>query len=353
MDMMLVSTIIAAYGRRTALERALASALRQTYTSHEVLVVCDASSASFLRSLDWDDTRVRVFNLSERSGAQYGPNSVGMRHARGDIFAFLNHDDIWLDDHLERVVRSMTELRTDFHFASAAFVQPEQSSMTRLHFDHFNGPFNRWRTAHPVFNVFEPASAWAVKAAFAHRVGAWSRPGAGLPVSVADYVARSRRLGARFSTGSVATVIKVNLHHAHEGLHYSSESPQHRLLERFLTLPAAVIRAEIDADLSPGRAQSERAIRRTAQLHEETLSARLRYAAYLLTGHPGALVPKWLPRLRHRLRSAVSASGGSSSTPQYSNRTGELLRPHPPVASLTAREIHVNGGRADEQDTSQ
>jgi glycosyltransferase involved in cell wall biosynthesis len=345
---------VAAYGRLPALDRAVRSALRQTVTDIEIVVVCDAVSEDFLSALDWEDERVRILNLNQRAGAQYGPNSIGLLHARAPFVAFLNHDDLWLDDHLERALQTMLTERSTFHFATAAFVQPQEFPLSglggrpRLSYDHTNGPFDRWRCAHPVFNVFEPASAWVVDADLARRVGSWSPPRPGRAVSVVDWIARAVRCGARFSVGVDPTVVKVNLHHAHEGVTYGPESQQHVLLERLLLLSAGAVRAEMREDLDPSRPLSPRAAKRARRLAIATFRSRVLFMLYLLTGWERALSARSWRKLRPRFRSRnTRAAALAMSSPRVLKRTGETFVRRPEVSELSATAFQ--GKNAQEQ----
>ena len=97
-----VSVIIATYNRSAVLRHAIASVLAQTFGDFELLVVgdgCTDDSASVVAG--FADPRVRWFNLATNSGHQSAPNNEGLRQARGELIAYLGHDDLWLPHHLE------------------------------------------------------------------------------------------------------------------------------------------------------------------------------------------------------------------------------------------------------------
>lgn len=103
-----VTVIIATYNRSNVLPFSIASALLQTLTDFEVLVVgdgCTDNSESVVRSID--DPRVRWINLPANSGHQSAPNNEGLRQARGALVAYLGHDDLWLPDHLTLMVGAL------------------------------------------------------------------------------------------------------------------------------------------------------------------------------------------------------------------------------------------------------
>jgi hypothetical protein len=55
------------------------------------------------------DARVQWHNLPANTGHQSGPNNLGIDLARGDVIAYLGHDDLWLPRHLEVLLREVDE----------------------------------------------------------------------------------------------------------------------------------------------------------------------------------------------------------------------------------------------------
>lgn len=99
---MLISCIIPTHNRLATLPRAVDSILRQTHQELELWVVDDASTdqtAEYLRELQ--DARVHVFTLAENLGVSRARNLAAAK-ARGEWLAFLDSDDEWLPDKLER-----------------------------------------------------------------------------------------------------------------------------------------------------------------------------------------------------------------------------------------------------------
>src|SRR3954454_8989205 len=96
-----VTVIIATYNWSSVLPYSIGSVLRQTFTDFELLVVgdgCTDDSEQVVASID--DPRVRWINLPENTRHQSGPNNEGLRQARGELIAYLGHDDLWLPHHL-------------------------------------------------------------------------------------------------------------------------------------------------------------------------------------------------------------------------------------------------------------
>jgi glycosyltransferase involved in cell wall biosynthesis len=117
----LVSVVMATYQWPEALAVSIPCVIAQRYPHWELLVVGDACTDDSRRvALGFGDPRIRWFNLAENSGSQSGPNNLGIREARGELIAYLGHDDLWSADHLERFIECY-DGSPDF-FASAVVV---------------------------------------------------------------------------------------------------------------------------------------------------------------------------------------------------------------------------------------
>jgi glycosyltransferase involved in cell wall biosynthesis len=104
-----VSVIIPTYNWSTVLPYSIGSVLRQTFSDFELLVVgdgCTDDSEAVVRRFT-GDPRVRWINLATNTGHQSGPNNEGLCQARGELIAYLGHDDLWLPRHLELAVRAI------------------------------------------------------------------------------------------------------------------------------------------------------------------------------------------------------------------------------------------------------
>jgi glycosyltransferase involved in cell wall biosynthesis len=99
----LVSTVIPTYDRRGLIERAVDSALAQTYRTQEVIVVDDGSTdgtGELLRERYGE----RIRYVWQRNGGVSNARNQGMRLARGDFIALLDSDDLWEPTKVEKQV---------------------------------------------------------------------------------------------------------------------------------------------------------------------------------------------------------------------------------------------------------
>ncbi len=104
-----VSVVIPTYNREAALPRAIDSVLQQTYPIHEIIVVDDASDLSVQTSLkdkygETYDRRIRVIRNTTNLGGGESRN-IGVEKAAGDFVAFLDSDDSWLPNKIEKQMR--------------------------------------------------------------------------------------------------------------------------------------------------------------------------------------------------------------------------------------------------------
>lgn len=99
-----VSAIIPSYNRAHLLSRAINSVLSQTSQPDEVLVVDDCStdgSRAVMEEWVARDARIRPVFLATNQGPG-GARNAGIVGATGDLVAFLDSDDEWAPEHLER-----------------------------------------------------------------------------------------------------------------------------------------------------------------------------------------------------------------------------------------------------------
>lgn len=126
----LVTVVIATYNRAETLKYAIESVLWQTYKNLELWVVgdcCTDHTEKVVRSFN-HDSRVNWHNLPQNSGYQSIPNNEGIRRGTGQYIAYLNHDDIWLPNHLEDNVRHLQKTNADIVFSVIQWVYSSTSS---------------------------------------------------------------------------------------------------------------------------------------------------------------------------------------------------------------------------------
>lgn len=108
----LVSIIIPAYNAEAYIEGTLNSVKNQSYGNWELLIVDDCStdgSAEIIKEYSEKDSRIKYFRTESRSGSPAVPRNIGIENARGRYVAFLDSDDLWLPEKLEKQIRVFQE----------------------------------------------------------------------------------------------------------------------------------------------------------------------------------------------------------------------------------------------------
>ena len=107
----LVSVIIPTYNRIEYLLQAIESVLSQSYDQLEIIVVNDGSIGDDYLNHKYSD-KVKQINLkvNQKSIHGYGPGSIrnfGIESSHGEWIAFLDDDDVWLDNKIEKQISSL------------------------------------------------------------------------------------------------------------------------------------------------------------------------------------------------------------------------------------------------------
>jgi glycosyltransferase involved in cell wall biosynthesis len=142
----LVSAIIPTFERPLLVQKAIRSALGQSYRELEVILVidgCDHVTREVAAAMD--DPRLRVVELGARAGAAEARN-IGVGLARGDWVAFLDDDDEWLPHKIALQLLAARAMRVRY---------PVISSQTIV-----RSPAADWISPRRVYEPGEPMSEY-------------------------------------------------------------------------------------------------------------------------------------------------------------------------------------------------
>jgi hypothetical protein len=101
----LVTIILNNYNYEEFLGASIESALAQTYTNCEIVVVDDGSTDGSREIIH--RFAGRIVPVFKSNGGQASTFNAGFAHARGDIICFLDSDDLFLSNKVEQVVRAL------------------------------------------------------------------------------------------------------------------------------------------------------------------------------------------------------------------------------------------------------
>lgn len=116
-----VSIIMPAYNCERFIKRAIASVQNQTYKDWELLITNDCSTDStvdIVTSIMEKDNRIKLYHNSKQSGAAASRNR-SVKNASGIYIAFLDSDDVWKPNKLEKQIAFME--KHNYHFTCTSY----------------------------------------------------------------------------------------------------------------------------------------------------------------------------------------------------------------------------------------
>ena len=113
-----ISVIMPCYNAATFIEEAVNSVMNQTYTDVELIVVDDGStdgSVNILQQLAAQHSQ-RLSLLFQDHKGPYPARNLGLQHARGGYVAFLDADDYWTPNTLEKLATALDTRQSDIAY---------------------------------------------------------------------------------------------------------------------------------------------------------------------------------------------------------------------------------------------
>lgn len=100
-----ISIITPTYNSSKFIKRTIQSVIDQSYTDWEYLIVDDGSTDNTVELINEyikKETRIKFFKTQENSGGPALPKNIGIKNATGEYVAFLDHDDEWYIEKLQK-----------------------------------------------------------------------------------------------------------------------------------------------------------------------------------------------------------------------------------------------------------
>lgn len=118
----LVSIIMPSYNTANFISESIESVLRQTYANWEMIIVDDCSTDKTDEVVKpyLNDSRIVYIKNSKNRGAAVSRNCA-LREAKGKWIAFLDSDDLWMPEKLEKQISFMKE--NDYHFSYTDYIE--------------------------------------------------------------------------------------------------------------------------------------------------------------------------------------------------------------------------------------
>jgi len=157
----LVSVIIPTHNRSDKLIKAVESVIKQTYKNIEIIIIDDNSTDDTLevirKYIDENKDYSVIYHKNINNLGNAATRNVGIKMAKGEYVAFLDDDDIWLSEKLEKQVRLAQEENIKVVFCGTLWQEGKKiikktiSDNKTVSFEH-GGPTSTWLISRDVFD---------------------------------------------------------------------------------------------------------------------------------------------------------------------------------------------------------
>ncbi|GDX62472.1 hypothetical protein LBMAG34_0060 [Candidatus Saccharibacteria bacterium] len=127
----MLSVIIPVYNRENYIKECVESVLSQNNAGckYELIVVDDGSTDNTPRILSRFKDKI-IYKRIENSGRPAVPRNVGLRLAKGELVAFQDSDDVWLENKLEEQLKDFSN-KYILSYANAKIVDKNRKPLGR------------------------------------------------------------------------------------------------------------------------------------------------------------------------------------------------------------------------------
>lgn len=123
----MVSIVMPSYNTGKYIKETIESVLAQSYSNWELIIVddCSTDNTDDVVSQYLKDNRIRYIKNETNSGAAVSRNRA-LREAKGKWIAFLDSDDLWEPDKLQRQITFMRD--NGYHFSYTNYIEIDEES---------------------------------------------------------------------------------------------------------------------------------------------------------------------------------------------------------------------------------
>ena len=112
-----VSIVVPFYNRINYLLETIDSIKKQTHKNWELILINDGSTEDIDKVKQLCDDKIILYDNSYGKGVSSARN-LGMDIAEGDYLAFLDSDDLWLEDKIEKHLKNIVLIGADFSYTN-------------------------------------------------------------------------------------------------------------------------------------------------------------------------------------------------------------------------------------------
>lgn len=136
-----ISIITPTYNSSPFIKRTVQSVLNQTFTNWEYLIIDDHSidnTVELIEKFTKKDPRIKLLKTLQNSGGPATPKNIGIENSTGEYIAFLDHDDEWLPEKLEKQLKIFEESKNKKLGLVSCFINIKKNETNTTIFKHKN-----------------------------------------------------------------------------------------------------------------------------------------------------------------------------------------------------------------------
>jgi glycosyltransferase involved in cell wall biosynthesis len=179
----LISVLLPVHNRAQWVGRAVESVLAQRYVQVELIVIDDGSTDGTPVALERFGEQLVLVQQPWRGA--YAARNLGLRHAQGELIAFIDSDDRWYPDRLVQQLPLLDAPDVGLVFGNAVLSDHRGPTPARGRFTAFQitPPRRGWVTRHFAYGNFVPTSSVLVRRRCLDELGGFPE----MPPLSADY----------------------------------------------------------------------------------------------------------------------------------------------------------------------
>ena len=123
----LISIVMPAYNSEKYIRNSIKSVINQTYKNWELIIIDDYSTDNTVSIIEeFQNKNIHLIKNKKNSGAAISRNK-GIKLAKGNYIAFLDSDDLWNKEKLEKQINFMKSNNYDFTYTSFTYLKERKT----------------------------------------------------------------------------------------------------------------------------------------------------------------------------------------------------------------------------------
>ena len=128
----LISIIIPVYNSSKYLAETIESIENQTYQNYEAIFIDDGSEDNSIETIEKyksKNAKIKIIKLSHQGVSN--ARNIGIKHARGRFLTFLDADDIWFKEKLEKQINFIKENDYAFVYCNFKYISDDGTKVSK------------------------------------------------------------------------------------------------------------------------------------------------------------------------------------------------------------------------------